>query len=962
LPRFRLEQSPAPARHEAVDTDLSSARALAKSAWDKGEALAAAGDAQAAVAWLGRAHRIATGDQNILFSLAWQHLRAGDATGAASLFSALVERHGTRETYCGWIAALLALGRFGDAEPALRRALATTAADPGLGALADQLQTATDHIGWCGLREDGRLLVSPPHTRLHVLLDGAPVKLRRISPGVFGAAADLTAGQRLDVRSGDVPLLGSPLCPDTIFRLEGAVAHDGNRVMGWAWHPGAPGLGPRLTITGIDRAPISCISAQGFADSVTITTPLARPRAFTVPSSGQAPLRVLGRDGRDLLGSPAVPPDTPAPSPRKRRRLTLDTPVDVVIPVYRGLATTLACLASVIETVPARTRIWVVDDASPEPDLIAALRRLAADGSIRLIASDADGRNRGFPAAANAGMRAAAGRHVMLLNSDTLVAPGWLETLRDAACSAADIGTATPFSNDASILSYPGEAGKNPVPDRAATRRLATLASRANRGRLVEIPTAHGFCMFIRRDCLDQTGLFDERLFAQGYGEENDFSERAAALGWRHVAVPGVFVAHVGGASFGAARTYLLDRNLRLLEKRHPGYMSRVDAWIAADPLAPARRRLDIARWRASGRLTPLSVLLVSHNKGGGTGRIVAERAAFHRAAGYRPIILRPSEGACEISDGESLTPNLRFSLPREAAILRRFLAEANPVGGEVHHLLGHHHSVMDIFTTLGVPYDIWVHDYAWFCARLSFITGEGRFCGEPEASVCDICVSRWGYEIEEVITPADLRRRAAADLRGARAVIVPSEDVARRVARHVPGLAAVIQPWEIPPPPLQRRALPRRPRRRVAVIGAIGVEKGYDVLLGCARDAAARQLPVEFVVVGYTVDDEKLLETGCVFITGAFAATEATALIRAQSADLAFLPSIWPETWCYALSDAWAAGLPAAVFDIGTPPARIRTAGHGWVLPLGLPAPRVNDALLHVAGLATTKALLPAL
>jgi glycosyltransferase involved in cell wall biosynthesis len=139
-----------------------------------------------------------------------------------------------------------------------------------------------------------------------------------------------------------------------------------------------------------------------------------------------------------------------------------------------------------------------------------------------------------------------------------------------------------------------------------------------------------------------------------------------------------------------------------------------------------------------------------------------------------------------------------------------------------------------------------------------------------------------------------------------------------------------------------------------VAVVGAIGVDKGYDVLLACAQDAASRKLDLEFVVVGFTVNDEALLETNRVFITGMFALGEAAPLIRAQAADLAFLPSIWPETWCYALSDAWAGGLPAAVFDIGTPPARVRAARRGWVLPLGLPASRVNDALLSLAMLNT--------
>jgi glycosyltransferase involved in cell wall biosynthesis len=344
----------------------------------------------------------------------------------------------------------------------------------------------------------------------------------------------------------------------------------------------------------------------------------------------------------------------------------------------------------------------------------------------------------------------------------------------------------------------------------------------------------------------------------------------------------------------------------------------------------------------------------VTHGAGGGTARLVAERCEDLRLAGIRPVVLRAVDGVCEVGDGDGTTPNLRFSLPREFSALCRLLAGARPARAELHHLLGHHHSVVDVFAALGIPYDIWVHDYAWFCPRLSFVTGEGRFCGEPDTGTCEKCVSQWGQELEEDISPAELRVRSAADLRGARSVIVPSEDVARRIARYVPGVAPLVRPWQAPPGPAGAKLRHQRALRRVAVVGAIGPEKGFDVLLACARDAAERRLKLEFVVIGYTIKDEMLLETGRVFITGAFKPNEAEALIRAQGADLAFLPSIWPETWCYALSDAWAAGLPAAVFDIGTPPARIRAAGRGWVLPLGLPAARVNDVLLSLSAQAT--------
>jgi len=74
--------------------------------------------------------------------------------------------------------------------------------------------------------------------------------------------------------------------------------------------------------------------------------------------------------------------------------------------------------------------------------MIAALDALQRRGQIILVRHR---RNRGFPSSANEGIRVAAGRDVVLLNSDTLAAPGWLEALRSVAYSAPDIGTVTPL-------------------------------------------------------------------------------------------------------------------------------------------------------------------------------------------------------------------------------------------------------------------------------------------------------------------------------------------------------------------------------------------------------------------------------------------------------------------------------------------------------------------------------------
>ena len=134
-------------------------------------------------------------------------------------------------------------------------------------------------------------------------------------------------------------------------------------------------------------------------------------------------------------------------------------------------------------------------------------------------------------------------------------------------------------------------------------------------------------------------------------------------------------------------------------------------------------------------------------------------------------------------------------------------------------------------------------------------------------------------------------------------------------------------------------------------MVGAIGIEKGFEVLLACARDAAARDLPLSFHVVGHTIGDRRLLDTGRVEITGPFAEAAAVALIREQRAGIGFVPSICAETWSFTLGQTWTAGLAVLAFDIGAVAERVRATGRGWLLPLGAPAARVNAALLDPPG-----------
>ena len=980
-----------------MKTQLEWFQELAQDSWQRAQACLAANDAAGALPWLERAHRIAPEDAGVALSLASLRLGAGAYAGAASLLEEVTRRHDVREAWLSLAAARRGLRDPEAAVAALQQALSRHVLPERrqLAPLADAIAGEARLPGWCGLGADGRVMLHCPGGAPLLAADGRSVPARTPLPdGVEWLAA--TVGGR--------HLLGSPIAVGRARRVEGVVATRDGGIEGWAWHPGDPDTDPVLTVRG-RKGGVLTIAAHD-ADMPSLA-PLSRPRRFSVPAARLAglrgPLGVTGRDGRHLMGSPLDPaaelasaarvageaarlfplrsrPVAIAPAPlaaapaalrgvAARAPLAPRRPVAVVVPVYRGAEVTQACLQSVFATIPTGSRVVVVDDASPEPELAAALDELRQSKKIRLLRNL---ENRGFPASANAGLRAAAALpgkpDLVLLNSDTIVSPGWLEDLRAAVHAAADIGTATPLSNDATILSYPDIAAANPPPAPAALARLARQARTANRGVAVEIPTAVGFCMYIRRECAAAVGLFREDVFAQGYGEENDFCMRARHLGWRHVGVPGVYVAHRAAQSFGSAGAHRIERNLGVLERLHPGYRALIAEFQAADPLAEARRRLDMARWRA-GRSRQGAVIFVTHDSGGGVERVVQDRAAAARARGQRPILVRPIRVRAPRPGEEGLTyrpglavvgeaaggyPNLRFAIPAELPELARLLRGDRAAAVEVHHLLGHDHALLRLAALLGVPIDQHVHDYAAFCPRITLVGRERRYCGEPEdAAVCEACVTDLGSNLEDDISVAALRVRSAADLALARRVVVPSADAAARLRRHFPAVAPEVAPHEDDAAGLPPARQPRRASRRVCVIGGIGTEKGFDVLLACARDAAQRRLPVEFTVVGHTPDDHRLIDTGRVFVTGPYEEADAVALIRDQDADLAWLPSIWPETWCFTLGLAWRAGLGVAAFDIGAPADRIRRTGRGWLLPLGLPPPAINNALLAVRAVA---------
>jgi glycosyltransferase involved in cell wall biosynthesis len=200
--------------------------------------------------------------------------------------------------------------------------------------------------------------------------------------------------------------------------------------------------------------------------------------------------------------------------------------------------------------------------------------------------------NGGFIETANTGLEAAAPADVVLLNSDCIVADGWLEGLRSAVQGDLRIATATALTNAGTIVSVPERNHPRAQLPMDLTPDAAAAVIRGQSLRLhPDLPTCVGHCVYVRRSALELVGGLDP-AFSPGYEEEVDFSQRCLIRGMRHVLADEVFVYHRHAGSFGSTEEVerlRWDHHV-LVSRRYPYY----DPWVEevtgarASPLARA--------------------------------------------------------------------------------------------------------------------------------------------------------------------------------------------------------------------------------------------------------------------------------------------------------------------------------------------------------------------------------------
>lgn len=639
------------------------------------------------------------------------------------------------------------------------------------------------------------------------------------------------------------------------------------------------------------------------------------------------------------------------------RRPSPDSAVTIIVPLYNAVDDTTACLASVARHTSSPFRLLLINDGSTDPRVSTLLTGIEGAAAHLVIVSRPD--NRGFVRTVNEGLSRAAPNDVVILNADTVVSDRWLAKLAAVARSRPNVATVTPLTNDGTICSVPNVRGNNVIPDGYDVDSFAALVEATSLEIFPGAPTGVGFCMFITRRALDVVGEFDVQSFGDGYGEENDFCQRAIGAGFVNLIADNTFVYHKGRASFGDRTPDLIAGHLETVAAKHPRYPADIAAFYRDHPLRPFHAYLEksIAARRGARGGVRTRVLHVLH-RGGGTEKHARDLAHMDDPSFLSYVLISDGRelNVDEYHAGRQLR-SLRFPLAveldrrglhhdtgyRDAFATVCWTLEVDVI--HVHHLMDNTLDIPDVAAERGVRYLMTLHDYYMVCPMYTLLDPDGHACGAclggaPGASV-EACMRHLGQPASYL---AGYQRLTEDFLRGAAMIVAPNttlrEIVGTRFNELEERIAVIEHGHRRTARPDQSVSFDGRGPLHVAIIGGLEVHKGAGVLRDLLR--ANRSDSIVFHLYGTTPDADmqgpvnrvRTLDGSAFVYHGSYDAEEIVTRLRADGIHVGLQLAIWPEAFSYTLSEFVEAGIPVIAGDLGAQGERIRRCRLGWTVP----------------------------
>ena len=627
--------------------------------------------------------------------------------------------------------------------------------------------------------------------------------------------------------------------------------------------------------------------------------------------------------------------------------------IDIIVPIYNAYEFTEECIKSVIKHTDLNTHTLVlINDKSPDEKVYPMLLKYKDENTDKKIVVLDNEQNMGFVKTVNRGMQYSE-NDVILLNSDTEVTKNWIEKIQKCAYSNQYIATVTPLTNNGTICSVPNFGIDNELPKNMSLSEYADMIEKISANRYPQLTTGNGFCMYIKRDVINELGLFDDVTFEKGYGEENDFCYRALDHGYTNVLCDNTFVYHKGTQSFKkenltASRAALIDEHMKLLRKKHPIYVQKTDNFIANNPIRDIQENVDlnikiynkkrilylVNEWEENmvmtgGTSLHIKDIILSNNKNNIASFVLApDKYDLTRFKLY----LYTDEYAREISNYKTDVNDygqIKYTNNVYKEMLENIFDSFKIDILHVNHFLLQTFDSIDVAKERNIHSIVTLHDLYMICPSINKVYRE-VYCDYDKEKDCSKCLNiRYGVN-SNILT--NWQKTCYQVLKRFDKRIVPSKntqelfknvykDLKFEVVEHGVDVIEVNS----------RNEKARRDCFNVAFVGAMAIHKGGNILKELIKTNNTTNIKIH--LFGKSEIPELAKNTKNYTNHGPYKRGDLPQLLVDNKIDLVCIFATWPETYSYTLTECYMAHTPVLTFDIGAVGDRVKIDNLGWTI-----------------------------
>lgn len=633
--------------------------------------------------------------------------------------------------------------------------------------------------------------------------------------------------------------------------------------------------------------------------------------------------------------------------------------VDIVIPIYNAYDYTKKCIETVIENTDLKiNNLVLINDKSPDKRLSVLLKEVKENNKDLNIIVIESSENNGFVKTVNIGMSYSK-NDVVLLNSDTEVTKNWLEKLKKCAYSRKNVASVTPLSNNATLASVPNYLEENEIPDYLELEQYAKDIEDCSFELYPEIPTGHGYCMYITRKSIDAIGLFDDVTFEKGYGEENDFSYRAIKNGFVNLLCDNTFIYHKGTQSFSKEKEEFILSHLKKLSEMHNECYNNTDNYCKN---YPTKYIQDNIKYYINNKYRKNILLLVhdfrdekSEVLGGTTLHIYDLINNLRKEMNFH--VMYPDMNCIKIKsffENSTATINLgRINTYNKINLYNSDYKNSLEIAFKlinvdiihIHHLLNQYLDIFNIAKEKNIPICVTLHDFYTLCPTIQLLDYQKKCCINNENKDCNTCLKNLIGTEGNIID--NWKKEFYDMLKMANKIITPSNNTKKIVLSEFPELNidAIehgVEKTEV----LNKENV--NENFDIAFIGGINEQKGVNILKELVEfNIADKDLKIH--LFGKTSIEEMNSSNNNYIYHGAYNRNDITNLLNNNNIKLICLFSIWPETYSYTLTEAVNAEIPVLTLDIGAIADRTKENNCGWILKSESDSKTIYNKILEI-------------